>query len=56
MIFQKNHPQKRIFRDVSLSNLENVQQRNLRTDRARQCTFRVSGGTNFEHFATWWQP
>ena len=30
--FFKNHPQKIIFRDVNLSNLENVLQRNLRAD------------------------
>ena len=41
----KNHPRKRVFRNVSLSNLENVLQRNLRTDRASKCIFRVSGGT-----------
>ena len=30
--FFKNHPQKIIFCDVNLSNLENVLQRNLRAD------------------------
>ena len=33
-----------------LSNLENTLQRNLRTDRARESRFWVSGGTNFENF------
>ena len=28
-------------------NLENVLERNLRTDRARQCIFGASGGANF---------
>ena len=32
-----------MFRNVNLSNLENVLQRNLRLDRARQCNFRASG-------------
>ena len=36
-----------MFRNVNLSNLENVLQRNLRTNRARQCIFRASGGANF---------
>ena len=39
-----------VFRNVSLRNLGNVLQRNLRTDRVRECIFRVSGGTNFENF------
>ena len=34
-----------MFRNVNLSNLENVLQRNLRADRARECIFRVFGGT-----------
>ena len=54
MNFLKNHPQKRVFCNASLSNLENV----LKTDRARECIFRVSGGTNFENLSTqcqrWW--
>ena len=48
--FSLNHPRKRVFRNVSLSNLENVSQRNLRTDRAKDCIFKVSGGTNFWKF------
>ena len=46
MIFFKNYPRKRYFRNASLSNLKNVLQRNLRTDRASECIFRVSEGTN----------
>ena len=46
MIFFKNYPRKRFFRNASLSNLKNVLQRNLRTDRASECIFRVSEGTN----------
>lgn len=45
-----------MFRNVDLSNLENVLQRNLRADRARECVFRVSGGTNFEKFSPQRQP
>ena len=36
-----------MFRNVNLSNLENVLQRNLRTDSARECIFRASRGANF---------
>ena len=43
----KNYPQIKVFRNVNLSNLENVLQRNLRADRARECIFRASGGANF---------
>ena len=32
--FFKNHPRRGVFRNVNLSNLENVLQRNLRTERA----------------------
>ena len=46
-----NHPRKRVFCNVSLSNLENLSQRNLRTKWAGECIFRVSGGTNFENFS-----
>ena len=42
------YPQKRVFHNVTLSNLENVLQRNLRTDRATDCIFWVFGGRNFE--------
>ena len=33
---------------MNLSNLKNVLQKNLRTDRVREYIFRASGGTNFE--------
>ena len=36
--------------NVNLSNLENVLQRNLRTDRVRDWIFRASGGRNFDFF------
>ena len=52
MIFKKNHPQKSAFSNVSLSNLEIVLQRNLRTGRAKGCIFRVSGGKHFENLFT----
>ena len=54
--FFKNHPRKRVFCNESLSNLGNVLQRNLRVDRARECFFRVSGGTNFEKHSAQRQP
>ena len=44
-----------MFHNVNLSNLENVLQRNLVTDRARECTFGLCGGTNFENLPTWCQ-
>ena len=50
--FFKNHPRKRVFRNVSLSNLENVLQRNLRTNRAREC----HRSTYFENFSARRQP
>ena len=34
-----------------LSNLKNVLQTNLKTERARKCIFRVSGSTNIENFS-----
>ena len=40
-----------MFRNESLSNLQNVLQRNPRTDRARKCIFRVSRGTYFQNFS-----
>ena len=47
-----------MFRNVNLNNLESVLQRNPRTDRAGECIFRASGGTNFENFPAqrqlWW--
>ena len=36
--------------------LKNDPQRNLRTGRARECIFRVSGGTNIENLPCWHQP
>ena len=38
------------------SNLENVLQKNLRTNRAREYIFRASEGTNFENFPAPCQP
>ena len=40
-----------MFHDVNLSNLVNVLQRNLKTDRPGEFIFRASGGTNFEFFS-----
>ena len=55
--FFKNHLRRRLSRNVNLSNLENVLQRNLKTDMARDCIFRASGGTNFENLPHWrYQP
>ena len=34
-----------MFRNVNLSNLENVFQRNLRADRTRECVSTAIGGT-----------
>ena len=48
--FSRNYPWRRVFCNVNLSNLENVFQRNLRTDRFWGCIFRASGGEKFEHF------
>ena len=56
MNFLKNHSHKRVFCNVSLSNLENVLQRNLNTDITRDCTSRVSGGINLENFSAGCQP
>ena len=57
--FFLNHPRKRVFQNVSLSNLGNGLQKSLRTDRARESIFRVPGGKNFENFTAlcqpWWQ-
>ena len=48
-----------MFRNVNLSNLENACQRNLRTESARECIYRASGGTGFENFSArrqpWWR-
>ena len=54
--FFKNHPRRGVFRNVNLSNLENVLQKNRRTDLAEECIFRASGGTNFENFCDLRQP
>ena len=54
--FFKNHQRKRIFWNASLNNLENVLQRSVRKDRARECIFRVSGSTNFDNCSGWYQP
>ena len=54
--FFKIHPQKKVFCYVSLSNFENVLQRNSRKDRVRESIFTVSGDTNFEKFYTCCQP
>ena len=40
-----------MFHNLNLSNLEKVLQRNLRTGRAKECSFRASEGTNFENFS-----
>ena len=50
--FHKKHPRRRVFRNVNLSNLGNILQRNLRTDRTGECIFRASIAANFEHFST----
>ena len=42
--FFKDHPRRRVL------------QRNLRTNRAREITFRASGGAIFKNFPTWCQP
>ena len=39
-----------MFCNVNLSNLENILQKNVKTDRPRECIFRASGGTNFANF------
>ena len=54
--FFKNHPRRGVLRNGNLSNLENVLQRNVRTDRAGDCIFKASGGTDFEHFSAKCQP
>ena len=41
----KNHPRKRVSRNASLNNLGNDLQRNLRTNRTRECIFRAYGDT-----------
>ena len=46
-----------MFRNVNFINLENVLQKNLRTDMARECIFRAFGVTNLIFSAwckTWW--
>ena len=49
-IFLKNHPQRRVFHNINLCKLENVLQRNPRTQRARESVLRASGGTNLKIF------
>ena len=44
------------FRNLNLSNLGNVLQRNFRTNRVRECIFKASGGTNFEKSSARRQP
>ena len=46
--FCKNHWQRRLSHNVNLSNLKNVLQQNLRTDRSKEYIFRAFEGTNFE--------
>ena len=57
-IIYEKELRKRVFCSESLSNFENVLQRNLRKDRARECIFTVSGGINLENFSappqSWW--
>ena len=38
----KNHSGRKVFRNLNLGNLENVLQRNVGTDGARECIFRAS--------------
>ena len=45
-----------MFRNINLSNLENVLQRNLRTDEVKACIFRASGGTNLGKLPVQRQP
>ena len=45
------HPRRTALCNVNLSNLENVSERNLRTDRVGDCIFRASESTNFENFS-----
>ena len=40
-----------MFRNVNISNLENVLQRNLRKNRAGKCIFRACRGKNFENIS-----
>ena len=56
IIFLKNRPQRGVYRNVNLDNLENVLQINLRTDSAGEFIFRESGGTNFKSFSAQRQP
>ena len=54
--FFKRHPERGVFCYVNLSNLENVLERNLRTDKTGEYIFWASGGTNFEKFSAQCQP
>ena len=40
-----------MLHNVNLSNFENLSQRNLRTDRVRECIFKKSGELNHEFFS-----
>ena len=54
-IFLKTSTEKSVSL-FNLHNLENVLQRNLRTDTAREYIFRASGGTRFKNFnQPWWR-
>ena len=49
------YPQIKVHRNVNLSNLEHVLQRNPRTGRVQEYIFRASGGTNFlAQHKPWW--
>ena len=52
----KNHSGRKVFRNLNLGNLENVLQRNVGTDGARECIFRASEGTSFQNLSVWRQP
>ena len=54
--FFKNHPQRGVFHNINLSNLEDALQRNIYTGRVRMCIFRACGGTNFENCPVQQQP
>ena len=53
--FFKHHPRRRVFRNVNAINLENVLQRNIRTGRAGEFTFRSANLKKFyfQH-QPWW--
>ena len=41
----------RVLHNVNLTNFENLSQRNLRTNRVRECIFKKSGELNHEFFS-----